>query len=48
MYLLLEFKADNHTDSSKSMRMYCVGVDARPRFGRRPAVAEAEGTGDAE
>ena len=26
----------------------CDGVEARPRFGRRPAVAEAEVTGDTE
>lgn len=48
MCLLLEFKADNHMDCSKSMRMYCVGVEARTRLGGRPAVAEAERTGDAD
>lgn len=36
------------TIPSESVRMYCVEVEARPTFGKRPAVAEAEGTGDAE
>lgn len=48
MYLLLESKAENRIDSSKSMRMYYVGLEARPTFGRSPAVDEAEGTDDAE
>ena len=30
------------------LHAYCDGVEGRPRFGRRPAVAEAEVTGEAE
>ena len=30
------------------LSLYCDGVEARPRFGRRSAVAETEMTGDAE
>ena len=44
----MDITAEMASISSSKSAEYCDGVEARPRPGRRSAVAETEMTGDAE